>query len=58
MTSVTKLTEEGRRVLDAVTPMARRVDRRVLDALPGKRQEEFMVALAAIVRTLERLAPA
>src|SRR5262245_60889001 len=50
------LTHEGRRVLDAVAPMAKRVDRRVLDTLPAKRREEFMGALAAIVSALERTA--
>jgi MarR family transcriptional regulator, temperature-dependent positive regulator of motility len=48
------LTDEGRQVLRTAEPVARRVDRRVLDALPGKRQEEFMAALASIVRALER----
>jgi MarR family transcriptional regulator, temperature-dependent positive regulator of motility len=49
------LTDEGRRVLRTAEPLAKRVDRRVLDALPGKRQEEFMTALASIVSALERV---
>src|SRR5262245_29492434 len=53
-----KLTEEGRQVLRTAEPLAKRVDQRVLDALPAKRREEFMGALAAIVSTLERTAPA
>ena len=52
------LTGEGRRVLGAVTPLAKRVDRRVLDTLPGNRREEFLTALASIVSMLERTAPA
>jgi DNA-binding MarR family transcriptional regulator len=52
------LTPEGRRVLDAVAPLAKRVDRRVLDVLPGNRREEFMAALASIVSALERTARA
>ena len=52
-----KLTEEGRRVLRTVEPLAKRVDRRVLESLPANRREEFMTALASIVSTLERAAP-
>ena len=48
-----KLTDEGRRVLRAVLPLADKVDRRVLDALPAERREAFLMALASIVRTLE-----
>jgi DNA-binding MarR family transcriptional regulator len=55
---VVKLTEQGRRVLRAAEPLAKRVDRRVLDSLPASRREEFMGALALIVSTLERTAPA
>jgi len=50
-----RLTDEGRQVLRTAEPLARRVDRRVLDVLPAKRQEEFMAALASIVRALERV---
>jgi DNA-binding MarR family transcriptional regulator len=53
-----KLTDEGRKVLRTAEPLANRVDRRVLDALPAKRRNEFLGALAAIVRTLEPSAPA
>jgi len=45
-------------VLDAATPLAKRVDRRVLDALPRNRREEFITALASIVGMLGRTAPA
>ena len=51
-----KLTDQGREVLRAAEPLARRVDRRVLDALPGTRREEFIAALGLIVKTLERAA--
>jgi DNA-binding MarR family transcriptional regulator len=47
-----KLTGEGRRVLRTAEPLAKRVDQRVLDVLPAKRREEFMAALASIVRAL------
>jgi len=50
---VVKLTEKGRRVLDTAAPVAKRVDQRVLDMLPGKRRDEFMNALASIVSALE-----
>ena len=53
-----KLTEEGQRLLRTAEPLAKRVDQRILDALPAKRREEFMGALAAIVSTLERAEPA
>ena len=48
------LTEQGRQVLRAAEPLGRRVDERILDALPAKRRAEFMEALASIVSTLER----
>jgi DNA-binding MarR family transcriptional regulator len=53
-----KLTEQGQQVLRAAEPLARRVDARILDALPAKRHAEFMAALASIVNTLERSKPA
>jgi DNA-binding MarR family transcriptional regulator len=52
-----KLTEEGRRVLRAADPAARRVDQRILEGLPGKQREQFMNELQSIVDTLQRLAP-
>jgi DNA-binding MarR family transcriptional regulator len=55
---VLKLTGEGERVLRRAEPLAKRVDARVLNALPGGQREEFMASLQAIVRTLERMAPA
>jgi DNA-binding MarR family transcriptional regulator len=50
-----KLTEEGRRVLRTAEPLARRVDERVLDVLPGKQREQFIDELQAIVATLQKL---
>jgi MarR family transcriptional regulator, temperature-dependent positive regulator of motility len=52
-----KLTDAGRRVLRAAEPLAKRVDRRVLDALPANRRDEFITALASIIGMLERTAP-
>jgi MarR family transcriptional regulator, temperature-dependent positive regulator of motility len=48
------LTDEGQQVLRAAEPLARRVDQRILDALPANGRAEFMGALASIVSTLER----
>jgi DNA-binding MarR family transcriptional regulator len=53
-----KLTEEGRRVLRAADPAAKRVDQRILEALSGKQREQFMNELQSIVDTLQRLVPA
>ena len=52
-TYAVRLTNEGRRALRSAEPLAKRVDQRVLGALEGKRRDEFMTALAAIVRSLE-----
>jgi len=57
-TYAVKLTEEGQRLLRAAEPLAKRVDERILDALPAKQRHQFMGALASIVSTLERTAPA
>jgi MarR family transcriptional regulator, temperature-dependent positive regulator of motility len=47
------LTEEGRRVLRHAAPLSRRIDARVLGALPGGQRERFIEALSAIVKALE-----
>jgi DNA-binding MarR family transcriptional regulator len=52
-----KLTEEGRRVLRAADPAARRVDQRILEGLSGKQREQFVNELQSIVHTLQRLTP-
>jgi MarR family transcriptional regulator, temperature-dependent positive regulator of motility len=53
-----KLTEEGQRVLRTAGPLAKRVDQRILDALSGKQRDQFVSALASIISTPERPAPA
>ena len=50
-----KLTDEGRRVLRVADPLAKRVDERILDALPTKQREQFVDDLLAIVDTLQKL---
>jgi MarR family transcriptional regulator, temperature-dependent positive regulator of motility len=53
-TYAVKLTTEGHRVLSAALPIATGAERRVLGALPSERRDAFLIALASIVRTLER----
>lgn len=50
-----KLTEEGRRILRSAEPMARRVDDRILQALPAAQRERFLSDLNTIVDALGRL---
>ena len=47
-----KLTDEGLRVLKSAEPMARKVDDRILSALPGQQRERFVQDLNTIVRAL------
>lgn len=47
-----KLTEEGWRVLRSAEPTIRRIDERILAALPGGRAERFIEDLNAIVSSL------
>ena len=47
-----KLTDEGWRVLKAADPLAKRVDDRILAALPGQQRERFLQDLSAIVEAL------
>ncbi len=47
-----KLTEEGWRVLKAAEPVVKRVDDRILGALPQKQREQLLSDLAAIVELL------
>jgi MarR family transcriptional regulator, temperature-dependent positive regulator of motility len=51
-----KLTDEGRRTLRSAEPLAKRVDARVLDALPAGQRERFIGELQAIIEALERVA--
>lgn len=48
-----KLTDEGRRVLRTAEPLAKRIDERVLDALPSKQREQFIAGLQTIVTILQ-----
>ncbi len=50
-----KLTDEGRRVLRIAEPLSKRVDERILDALPTRQREQFISDLLAIVDTLQKL---
>ena len=51
-----KLTDEGRRMLRAAEPLAKRVDERILDALPGQQREHFVDDLStSIVEALGKL---
>src|SRR6185295_5573273 len=50
-----KLTDEGRRILRTAEPLAKKVDERVLDALPTKQREQFIDDLQSIVDTLQKL---
>ncbi len=52
-----KLTDEGRRVLRVAEPVGKKVDERILDALPGKHRDQFVDDLQAIVDALQRMAP-
>jgi DNA-binding MarR family transcriptional regulator len=48
-----KLTDEGRRALRTAEPLAKRVDDRVLGALPAAQRERFVDELQAIVKALD-----
>ena len=52
-----KLTDEGRRVLRTAEPLSKRVDERILEALPAKQREQFIDELVSIVDTLQELTP-
>jgi DNA-binding MarR family transcriptional regulator len=47
-----KLTEEGWRVLRASEPIVKRVDERLLSALPQRQRDQFLSDLSAIVGAL------
>lgn len=53
-----KLTDEGKRVLRTAEPLARRVDERILDALPSKQREMFIDELQSIVAALQKMSVA
>ncbi len=50
-----KLTEEGWRILKAADPLAKRVDDKILAALPGQQRERFLQDLTLIVEALGKL---
>ncbi len=50
-----KLTEEGWRILKAADPLAKRVDDKILAALPGQQRERFLQDLVLIVDALGKL---
>ncbi|MCH9808407.1 MAG: MarR family winged helix-turn-helix transcriptional regulator [Alphaproteobacteria bacterium] len=50
-----KLTEEGRRMLHAAEPMAKKVDAKILEALPAPQRERFLSDLNMIVDALGKL---
>jgi DNA-binding MarR family transcriptional regulator len=52
-TYAVKLTEEGQRMLRTAEPLAKRIDDRILDALPAKQLDQFMKALASVISSLE-----
>jgi DNA-binding MarR family transcriptional regulator len=52
-----KLTEDGRKALRTAEPLAKRVDDRILEALPNRQRDQFINDLVAIVDTLQKLSP-
>jgi len=50
-----KLTDEGWRILKAADPLAKRVDEKILAALPGQQRERFLQDLTLIVEALGTL---
>ena len=52
-----KLTDEGWRVLKSAEPLARKVDDRILAALPATQRDRFLQDLNSIVQVLGRLEP-
>jgi DNA-binding MarR family transcriptional regulator len=50
---VLRLTEQGRKVLEAADPVAMNVDQRLLETLSPARRAAFLASLHAIVRHFE-----
>ena len=50
-----KLTDEGWRILKAADPLAKRVDEKILAALPNPQRERFLQDLSLIVEALGKL---
>jgi DNA-binding MarR family transcriptional regulator len=53
---VVTLTDEGRRLARTAEPLGKRIDERVLGALPVGRSAQFLGALETIVETLQHVA--
>jgi DNA-binding MarR family transcriptional regulator len=53
---VVKLTDDGQRLLRLAEPLSKRVDNRIIEALPAKHRNDFLDRLSAIVDTLQHLA--
>jgi len=47
-----RLTDEGWRVLNACEPLVKRVEQRILDALPEENRTQFLADLAVIIDSL------
>ncbi|MGE0765358.1 MAG: MarR family winged helix-turn-helix transcriptional regulator [Hyphomicrobiaceae bacterium] len=47
-----RLTDEGSRVLDACEPLVKRIEQRILDALPEENRTQFLADLAVIIDSL------
>lgn len=47
-----KLTEEGRKALKEADPLVKRVDERILEAIPSQERSRFLSSLTAIVAML------
>jgi DNA-binding MarR family transcriptional regulator len=52
-----KLTDEGRRVLRIAEPVGKKVDERILEALPARHRDQFVDDLLTIVDALQRMTP-
>jgi len=52
-----EITATGRRALAKAAPLARRVDERVLAALPAGKREKFIAGLISIIEALQPVAP-
>lgn len=52
-----KLTDQGRRLLRTAQPIAKRVDERILAALPAKQRQQFIAVLQSIVTILQSTSP-
>jgi DNA-binding MarR family transcriptional regulator len=49
-----KLTDEGRRTLAVAEPLAKKINQRILDALPSAERKRFMENLASIADALKQ----